>query len=65
MAAWPVTLRMMDFLKKRRGPILVGLVLLGAWLVVRTPATSLASIEDLDKRLERGRPVVLEFFTNT
>ena len=45
------------------GPI-VGAILLGAWLFLRTPATPLASVAALDSLLE-GEPVVLEFFGNT
>ena len=55
----------MEFLRAKRGPILIALIVLGAWFVLRTPATSLDSIEDLDARLARGEPVVLEFFANT
>jgi hypothetical protein len=55
----------MAFLKANRGLLLLGVVVLGAWFVFRTPATSFASVEELDARLARGEPVVLEFFTNT
>ena len=55
----------MEFLRANRGPLILGLLVLGAWLVLRTPATSLASVEELEARLERGQPVVLEFFANT
>jgi len=55
----------MEFLKANSGLLLFGVVVLGAWLFFRTPATSFASIEELDAHLARGEPVVLEFFTNT
>jgi len=55
----------MTFLKANWRPIALGLGLLAAWLLLRTPAAALDSIADLDARLARGEPVVLEFFTNT
>jgi hypothetical protein len=55
----------MEFLKANQGPIILGLLVLGAWLALRTPAASLSSVEELDARLSRGEPVVLEFFANT
>jgi len=55
----------MEFLRAKKGPIIIGLIVLGAWFALRTSATSLDSIEDLDARLARGEPVVLEFFANT
>jgi len=45
--------------------LIVGAILLGAWLFLRTPATPLASVAALDSLLGQGEPVVLEFFGNT
>ncbi len=55
----------MNFLRANRGPLIIGALVLGVWLFLRTPTTPLASIEDLDALLSRGEPVVLEFFANT
>ena len=55
----------MIFLKKHRGPILIVVLALGAWFALRTTPTALASIDELDARIARGEPVVLEFFANT
>ena len=55
----------MEFLRANRGPLLAFTVALGVWLFLRTSATPLASVSSLDELLERGEPVVLEFFTNT
>ncbi|MFQ5610776.1 MAG: hypothetical protein ACE5H9_01435 [Anaerolineae bacterium] len=40
-------------------------VVVGAFLLLRTRATPLASIEDLSSMIGRGQPVVLEFYANT
>ena len=61
----PEVYRNMSLFKKIRVPLLIGLVLIGGWLLLRTPATPLASIEELDARLAAGKPVVLEFYANT
>ncbi len=56
---------MMEFLRTSLGPISIGVVLLAVWFFLRTTATPLASIEDLDVLLAQSEPVVLEFFGNT
>jgi len=56
---------LLEFLRAYRGPLIVGTIVLGGWLFLRTPATPLASVASLDQLLGRGEPVVLEFFTNT
>ena len=55
----------MEFLRANRSLLIFVAVALGGWLFLRTPATPLASVSSLDELLERGQPVVLEFFTNT
>lgn len=55
----------MRLFKAIRGPLILGLLVLGAWLLFRTAATSIDSLAELDARLQRGQPVVLDFFTNT
>ena len=55
----------MEFLRDNRGPLIVGTIVLGGWLFLRTQATPLASVSSLDHLLGRGEPVVLEFFGNT
>jgi len=36
-----------------------------AWLLLRTPATRLASVEEFEQRIRSDSPVVVEFFSNT
>ncbi len=55
----------MEFLKKNRIPLAIVFLVVVAWSFLRTPATPIASVEELDARLSTGRPVVLEFFANT
>ena len=58
-------LKPLEILRANRGPLIVGAILLGAWLFLRTPTTPLESIASLDNLLGQGEPVVLEFFGNT
>lgn len=46
-------------------PIVLVVVLVGLWFVLRNRATDLGSASALDARIGQGRPVVLEFFSNT
>jgi len=39
--------------------------LLAAWFFLRTPATDLSSVDEFDQKIRSGRPVVVEFFSNT
>jgi len=55
----------MDFLKKHWRPIVIGAAVVALWLLLRTPAAPLASVAELEARLARGEPLVLELFTNT
>lgn len=55
----------MKFLRANRGPLIIAALVVGAWLFLRTSATPLASVEELDALLARDEPVVLEFFGNT
>jgi hypothetical protein len=45
--------------------LLIFMVLAGAWFLLRTRATELASVSALSKLVSGGQPVVLEFFRNT
>lgn len=55
----------MKFLRANRGPLIVLAILVGAWLMLRTSATPVASVAELDALVAKGDSVVLEFFTNT
>lgn len=35
------------------------------WLLLRTPGTELSSTAEFDQRVSAGRPVVVEFYSNT
>ncbi len=65
MSPMAFLLKPLEILRANRGPLIVGAILLGAWLFLRTPATPLASVAALDSLLGQGEPVVLEFFGNT
>ncbi len=40
-------------------------VLAIAWLVLRSPTTALASVEDVTGQIGKGQPIALYFFSNT
>ncbi len=63
MTAMAIMLR--DFLRSNWLALLVLAALFGGWFLLRTPATALASVEEFDRRIRGGRPVVVEFFSNT
>ena len=44
--------------------LLLGLVAV-AYLLLQTRATDLASIEDFDRRVRAGQPVIVSMFSNT
>jgi hypothetical protein len=35
------------------------------WLLLRTQSSGAASVEEFDRKIRAGRPVVVEFFANT
>ncbi len=45
--------------------IIIGLALVGLWLLLRTHATKLGTGTTLGGLIGAGRPTVLEFFSNT
>jgi hypothetical protein len=55
----------MEFFRANRGTLIVVAIVLSAWLFLRTTATPLESVASLDDLLQRGEPVVLQFFANT
>jgi len=57
--------KLRDFLRANKVALVVGALLLGGWLYLRTPATPIESMAELDRKLSGGQPVVLEFFGNT
>ena len=46
-------------------PIVVVVGLIGLWMLLRNKATKLSSGADFDAVIGGGRPVVMEFFSNT
>jgi len=36
-----------------------------AWLLLRTPDSGISSAEEFDQRVSAGRPVLVEFYSNT
>lgn len=36
-----------------------------AWFLLRTSGSGLASVEEFDRRISSGRPVVVELYSNT
>jgi cell division protein FtsW (lipid II flippase) len=45
--------------------VLVLLVLLGAFVFLRTKGTKFASLDEFDALIASGQPVVVEFYGNT
>jgi len=43
--------------------LITGLIV--AYLVLRTPQSDIASVEEFQQRLAQGRPTVVEFYSNT
>jgi hypothetical protein len=41
------------------------LILAAAWLLLRTRSSGAASVEEFDRKIQSGQPVVVELFTNT
>jgi hypothetical protein len=39
--------------------------ILGAFLVLRTPASAVSSVAEVDAILENGQPTLVEFYSNT
>ena len=39
--------------------------LIAAYLVLRTPQSDIASVEEFQQRLAQGQPTVVEFYNNT
>ena len=39
--------------------------LIAAYLVLRTPQSDIASVEEFQQRLAQGRPTLVEFYSNT
>lgn len=53
-----------DLLRQNWALLLVIGLLVGGWLFLRTPADDL-SVEAFRQEIRGGRPVVVEFFSNT
>ncbi|MCX7856166.1 MAG: hypothetical protein N2556_09410 [Anaerolineae bacterium] len=53
-----------DLLRQNWALLLVLGLLAGGWLFLRTPADNL-SVEAFQQEIRGGRPVVVEFFSNT
>lgn len=53
-----------DLLRQNWALLLVLGLLAGGWLLLRTPADDL-SVEAFQQEIRGGRPVVVEFFSNT
>jgi len=46
-------------------PVLVIVAVIGVWFLLRNRATKLESSAAFDARIGAGRPIVVEFFSNT
>jgi len=53
-----------DLVRQNWALLLVLGLLIGAWLLLRTPADNL-SLETFQAEVRSGRPVVVELFSNT
>jgi hypothetical protein len=59
-----IVLILYDLLRQNWALILVVSLLVGAWLFLRTPADPV-SLDGFRQEIRSGRPVVVEFFSNT
>ena len=59
-----IVLMLYDLLRQNWALILVVSLLVGAWLFLRTPADPV-SLDGFRQEIRSGRPVVVEFFSNT
>jgi len=57
--------KLLQFLRDNWLALLVLGGLAAAWLVFRTPSSDLASLEEFDRRVRGGRPVIAELYANT
>jgi hypothetical protein len=60
----PVT-RMFGCIGKNFLVVIILLVLVVAYILLRTPDSGLASLPELDKAIADGQPTLLEFYSNT
>lgn len=56
--------RLLRLLRENLLLILIAVVIGGAYLLLRTPESDVASLAALDEQLAAGRPTLLEFFSN-
>ncbi|MBO9370811.1 MAG: hypothetical protein J7575_06975 [Chloroflexi bacterium] len=59
-----IVLMLYDLLRQNWALLLVLGLLAGAWLFLRTPADPV-SLDGFRQEIRSGRPVVVEFFSNT
>jgi hypothetical protein len=59
-----IVLMLYDLLRQNWALLLVLGLLAGAWLFLRTPADPV-SLDGFRQEIRNGRPVVVEFFSNT
>ncbi len=56
----------MEEIIQRMLPMLIVFgVMLGIWFLLRSKASKLSSTSELESKIGRGSPIVLEFFSNT
>ena len=56
---------MAQFLKQNLAPIIVILVLILAYFLLRNRPSPVSSVEEFNAVVTSGKPVVVEFFSNT
>jgi hypothetical protein len=54
-----------NFLSENWVVVLVVVLLVGAFIFLRTPADTVASVGEFATLVSAGRPTVVEFFSNT
>jgi hypothetical protein len=57
--------QLVGLLRQNALVLIVLLVLVGAFLLLRTSGSQLASVGEFDALLAAGQPVVVEFYANT
>jgi hypothetical protein len=58
-------MRARQFLRENGFFLALILALIGAFILLRTKGTRLASLDEFDRLISSGQPVIVEFYGNT
>jgi hypothetical protein len=60
-----MNVQILDFLRQNALFLAMIVVLVGAFIFLRTKGANLGSVSEFDALIRSGRPVVVEFYSNT